>query len=263
LPTPAPRKPQTKPLSMVLGFIWPQNPPPPAHSIGHQDHHHHLIPHTPPHPYIVPRRRLQRRTRNKAPVAWFRIFGPKPPPSHALSNGRMKCHPHTISHTPPTLTNRLHRRLQRHTLNRAITARFRVSGPQLLPWLAFATAPPHGRRRLMRAIPPSPPTSLRRRLTRQNRNRATAARFRVFGPLPPPAPRDHRRLIQATQPPPLTSLPRSLTRQNRNRATAAQFRVFGPQPLPPPARLIGRPDHHHHLTLCYPPTLAVASHHIT
>src|ERR1700729_2732394 len=136
---------------MVLGFIWPPNPPPPAHSIGHQDRHHHLIPHIPPHPYIVPRRRLQR-----------------------------------------------------HTLNRAITARFRVSGPQHLPWLAFANASPRDRRRLVRAIPPSPPTSLRRRLTRQNRNRATAARFRVFGPPPPP------RLPLLNAPPPARRPPTQL-----------------------------------------------------
>ena len=216
MPTPAPRKPQTKPLSMVLGFIWPQNPPPPAHLIGHQDHHHHhLISHTPPPHHSLPP--FATAHPEQSPSAWFRTFGPKPPLSHALSNSRIKCHPHIIPHTPQTPTNHLHRRLQRRTLNRAITARFRVSGPQHLPWLAFANASPRDRRRLVRAIPPSPPTSLRRRLTRQN----------------------------------------------RNRATAAQFRVFGHQPLPLPAQLIGCPDHHHHLTLCYPPTLAVASHRIT
>src|ERR1700735_4624261 len=100
---------------MVLGFIWHQNPPPLVYSIGHQDHHHHLIPHTPLHPYIVPCCCLQRHTWNRAPVALFWTFGPKPPPSHALSNSHMNCHPHTIPHTPPTPTNHLHCCLQQRT----------------------------------------------------------------------------------------------------------------------------------------------------
>src|ERR1700691_2013166 len=174
---------------MVLGVIWPPNPPPPAHSIGHQDHHHHLIPHIPPHPYIVPRRRLQRHTLNRAITARFRVSGPQHLPWLAFANASPRDRRRLVRAIPPSPPTSLRRRLTRQNRNRATAARFRVFGTPPSPRLAFANAPPRDRRRLIQATPPPPLTSLPCSLTRQNRNRATAAQFRVFAPPTPSPPR--------------------------------------------------------------------------
>lgn len=87
-------------------------------------------------------------------------------------------------------------------------ATFGHFGTNPLPHLVFANAPPRNRRRLVRPAPPPTSASLHLRLTWQTRNRATVARFRVFG-LKPPPPR--RVCERATPRPPSPRTSRSTT----------------------------------------------------
>ena len=112
-------------------------------------------------------------------------------------------------------------------------ATFGHFGTNPLPHLVFANAPPRNRRRLVRPAPPPTSASLHLRLTWQTRNRATAARFRVFG-LKPPPPR--RVCERATPRPPSPRTSRSTTYIH---LPPPSFDTAGPKP-PPPRRVCKR-----------------------
>ena len=97
----------------------------------------------------------------------------------------------TTSHTPPRhpyapSRTVLHCHFTRRTRSRAMAARFHIFGPNPLPASHFANARPRHHHHLVRTPNPPVRTVPCCRFARRARNRATAARFFVSPPNPPP-----------------------------------------------------------------------------
>jgi hypothetical protein len=168
---------------------------------------------------------------------------------------------HHLPSSPP------HRRFARHARNRATNARFRVFGLNPTPGFALANAQPPWRLHAIHPHLPSPVIAPHRRFTWHARNRATNARFRVFGLNPTPGlalanaqPPRHLHAIHPHPQPPIIVPPLHFMAHGRNRAMNAQFRVFGPNPAhcprigkraaPPPSP-------------CHPPAPTTSRHRLT
>ena len=116
-------------------------------------HHHHLFPHTPPTPSIVPHSCFTWRARNQAPAAWFQDLGCKlPTPNHHQH--------HHFPHTPPTPSIALHSNFQQCTRNRAPVAWFRDLGSKPLTLLALSNNRTHYHHHLFSHTPHTPSISL-------------------------------------------------------------------------------------------------------
>jgi hypothetical protein len=146
--------------------IWLQHPPPPGVIKYTPTHHHSLIPQPLPTPSIAPYHRLPRHTRNRAPAARFRVFGPKHPLPACVIRRPPQPPPWPRPRPPPNLPIAPYRRLPWHTRNRAPASRFRAFGPkhpfpacvvrrppQPPPW----PHPPAPTNLTYRPLPPSPP----------------------------------------------------------------------------------------------------------
>ena len=197
-------------------------------------HHHYLVHTTVPPLRNVPRCRFTRRARNRATAARFRIFDPNPLLASHFANARPHHHHYLVCTTTPPLRNVPHRRFTRHTRNRATAARFRIFDPNSLLASHFANARPHHHHHLVCTTTPPLCNVLHRHFTRRTRNRATAARFRIFDPnlllashFANARPHDHH-LVCTTTPPPFTALHLHFRWHARNRAPVARFPVLSP-----------------------------------
>jgi hypothetical protein len=180
-----PRHSQNRATALGFRVFRPQPPPPLARSNAHTHHHHHLVHTNPAPPPIFLRRRLPRHIQNRATALDFRVFSPRPPPPLARSNAHTHHHHHLVHTNPAPFPISLHRRLPRHTQNRATACGFRVFRPQPPPPLARSNAHTHHHHHLLHTNPASSPIVLHCPLPRHTKNRATALGFRVFGFLGP------------------------------------------------------------------------------
>jgi hypothetical protein len=211
-------------------------PPPPAHSIGHRNHHQHLVPSTPAPHTISPDVYFHLRTRNRAPVARFRVIGSKPHPARALSNERPNRHNHLVSSTSPTPSTAPDVHFHLHAQNRATSARFRVIGPKPHPPRKLSNGCRNRYHHLVPSTPASPSITSDIYFHPHTRNRATGARFQVIGPKPHPPrklsnrrPNRYHHLVSGTPSSHSNASDIYFHPRTRNRATSAQFRVIGPK----------------------------------
>jgi hypothetical protein len=197
-------QPETKPLRSVLGFR-PQTPLP----------HSHLRPRCPrPLPlrarhttttlYTTHHRRLTWQARNQALVAWFRVFGPQPPPPTRVCEHDVhdRHHFERDATLPPCTTS--HCRLTRQARNQALVAWFWVFGPQPPPPACVCERNVRGRYHFGSNTPPPPCITHQHCLTQQARNQATVAWFQGFGLQPPPLLRVCERMAATSNSAPAT-----------------------------------------------------------
>jgi len=102
-----------------------------------------------------------------------------------FANAQPRHHHYLVHTTTPPLRNVPRCRFTRRARNRATAARFRFFDPNPLRASRFANAQPRHHHYPVHTTTPSLRNVPRCRFTRRARNRATAARFRVWGPTPP------------------------------------------------------------------------------
>ena len=184
----------------VVGF-WPEAIPTSCFADAQPHHHHHrchLVRTTTTPLRTVLHRRFTRRARSRATTARFRIFWLKPhPPPHISQTHHSTTtttlyappsHPYTpfsiaVSHGAP------------ETEPQWLGFVFLAQTPS--PTSCFTNAPLHHHHHLVRTTIPPLCNVLHRCFTRHARNRATMARFRVFGSNPIP----HLAFHEHTTPP--------------------------------------------------------------
>src|SRR6202042_2728042 len=94
--------PETEPRWLGFAFLA-QTPPPTSHfTNAPPHHHHHLVRITSPPLHTVLHRRFARRTRNRATMAWFRVFSSDPIPRLAFHERTTPPPPLPRTHHHPT-----------------------------------------------------------------------------------------------------------------------------------------------------------------